>query len=170
MGPVPGRRVYFSFHYENDIWRASNVRNASKVDAVSPFGWSDASLWEESKHKGTTEIQRMIDAGLKGTTVTAVLIGSETSNRPWVTYAIEKSIARDNGLLGVHIDKIKDRSKRRGKRGAVPKALREGNYKIHDWSRSSLGRWVEHAAIDAGKDCLKHSRPHCFTCRWLWWY
>ena len=164
------RRVFFSFHYENDIWRASNVRNASKVDAVAPFGWSDASLWEQAKRRGATEIQHLIDEGLQGTSVTAVLIGSETSNRPWVRYEIERSIERGNGLLGVHIHTIKDQSQRRSKRGVVPEALRTGGYRIYDWNRSNFGRWVEHAAIDAGKDCLKHGRTNCFMCRWLWWY
>jgi hypothetical protein len=28
---MPGRRVFFSFHYEQDVWRATNVRNAGKV-------------------------------------------------------------------------------------------------------------------------------------------
>lgn len=167
---MPGRRVYFSFHYENDIWRASNVRNASKVDAVAPFGWTDASLWEEAKRKGTAEIQRLIDVGLKGTSVTAVLIGSDTSTRPWVTHEIEKSIERGNGLLGVRIHSIQDQSQRRSGRGAAPKALRKGCYRTYDWNRNNFGRWVKHAAIDAGKDCLKHGRTHCFMCRWMWWY
>ena len=164
------RRVFFSFHYENDIWRASNVRNASKVDAVAPFGGSDASLWEEAKRNGASEIQHLIDEGLKGTSVTAVLIGSETSIRPWVKYEIEKSIERGNGLLGVRIHTIEDQNQRRSKRGAVPKSLRTSGYQIYDWNRSSFGRWVEHAAIDAGKDCLKHGRTRCIMCRWLWWY
>jgi hypothetical protein len=32
---MAGRRVYFSFHYDNDIWRASNVRNSARFDAVA---------------------------------------------------------------------------------------------------------------------------------------
>jgi hypothetical protein len=79
---MSGRRVFFSFHYEQDIWRATNMRNVGKVDATAAAGWEDASLWEEAKKKGRSEIERLIDAGLKGTSVTAVLIGSETASRP----------------------------------------------------------------------------------------
>jgi hypothetical protein len=43
----------------------------------------------------------MILKHLENTSVTVVLIGTETANRPWVKYEIEQSIARKNGLLGV---------------------------------------------------------------------
>lgn len=165
---MSGRRVFFSFHYENDVWRATNVRNAGKVDATAAAGWDDASLWEEAKRKGKAEIERLIDSRLKGTSVTAVLIGSDTASRPWVTYEIEKSIERGNGLLGVRIHWIRDQDGQRSKRGSVPAAL--SGYRVYDWNRSSFGRWVEHAAIDAGKPCLKHDRKGCFMCMWLWWW
>jgi len=165
---MSGRRVFFSFHYEGDVWRATNVRNAGKVDAAAAAGWDDASLWEDAKRKGKTEIEYLIDSGLKGTSVTAVLIGSETASRPWVTYEIEKSIERGNGLLGVRIHGIRDQDSHRSKRGSVPKAL--NGYRVYDWHGGSFGRWVEHAAIDAGKPCLAHDRKKCVICRWLWWW
>ena len=164
------KRVFFSFYYEQDVWRATNVRNAGKVDARAAAGWTDASLWEEANRKGRTEIERLIDAGLKGTSVTAVLIGSETASRPWVTYEIEKSIERGNGLLGVRIHALKDQDRHRSRRGGVPEALNGRGYRVYDWSRSSFARWVEYAALDADKPCLSHDRKHCFMCRWLWWW
>jgi hypothetical protein len=167
---MPGRRVFFSFHYEQDVWRATNVRNAGKVDSTAAAGWDDASLWEEAQCKGDAEIKRLIDAGLKGTSVTAVLIGSETASRPWVIHEIEKSIERGNGLLGVRIHNIKDQDRHRSRRGKVPTALSRGGYRVYEWNRSSFGRWVEYAAPDAGKKCLTHDREQCFACRWLWWW
>jgi hypothetical protein len=167
---MPGRRVFFSFHYERDIWRATNVRNAGKVDATTAAGWDDASLWEEAKRSGRSEVECRIDVGLKGTSVTAVLIGSETADRPWVTYEIEQSIERGNGLLGIRIHGLQDQDRHRSKRGAVPEALNAGGYRVYDWSRSSFGRWVEQAALDANKPCLSHDRKHCFMCRWMRWW
>jgi hypothetical protein len=167
---MSGRSVFFSFHYEQDIWRATNVRNAGKVDAAAAAGWNDASLWEEAKRKGKPEIERLIDAGLKGTSVTAVLVGTETSTRPWVSYEIEKSIQRGNGLLAVRIHSVKDQSGHRSRRGKVPEAVRANPCRVYDWNRSSFGHWVEVAALEAGKECLAHDRPHCFMCRWLWWW
>ena len=56
------RRVFFSFHYERDIWRANQVRNSwvTQPDRESA-GFFDASLWEEAKRKGDAAIKKMID-------------------------------------------------------------------------------------------------------------
>jgi hypothetical protein len=87
-----------------------------------------------------------------------------------VTYEIEESIRRANGLLEVRIDGIKDQEGRRSRRGSVPKALSDSRYRVYEWKASSLRRWVEHAAIDAGKPCLSHQKKNCFMCRWMRWW
>lgn len=166
---MPGRRVFFSFHYEEDVWRASNLRNAGQFDAAAAAGWDDASLWEEAKKKGDAAIRRLIDNGLKNTSVTAVLIGEKTSTRPWVTYEIKKSIERGNGLLGVRIHGIGDKKGRKGKSGAVPTALKDGGYPVYNWNRKKLSYEVEQAAIKAGKPCLAHGSQGCWSCRFVNW-
>jgi hypothetical protein len=47
------RRVFFSFHYERDLWRAGQVRNSwvTKPDREAAGFW-DAAAWEEVKKKG----------------------------------------------------------------------------------------------------------------------
>jgi hypothetical protein len=166
---VPGRRVFFSFHYELDVWRAANVRNAGKVDATTAAGWTDASIWEEAKKKGRTELERLIQSALQGTSVTAVLIGSETATRPWVKYEIQQSIIRGNGLIGIRIHKIKDQHGERSTRGPIPELLKGGEYRTYDWDRDYFGRRVEWAAIDAGKACISHDVANCIWCRRHWW-
>jgi len=145
------RRVFFSFHYQRDVWRASIVRNSHIVDGTAAAGFHDASLWEEAKKKGDAAIQRMIDAALAKTTVTTVLIGAETANRDWVDYEIKKSIERGNGLLGIYIDQIKDQYGKTSARGLVPKALLAAKAPVYEWNSSKFGEWVEAAAIKAGK-------------------
>lgn len=166
---MPGRRVFFIFHYEQDVWRAANVRNAGKVDATTAADWADASIWEEAKRKGRSELERLIKAALKGTSVTAVLIGAETASRPWVAYEIQQSIRRGNGLIGVRVHKIKDQHGQRSRRGPSPELLEKDGYRIYDWDRNNFGRWVEWAAIEAGKACLSHEEVNCFGCRRHWW-
>lgn len=161
--------MFFSFHYEADVWRAANIRNAGQVDATTAAGWSDASIWEEAKLKGRAELERLIQSALVGTSVTAVLIGSETADRPWVTYEIQQSIDRGNGLLGVRIHKIRDQYGRTSRRGQVPRLLEQGRCRVYDWNRRDFGRWVEWAAVEAGKTCLKHGRAQCFDCQRHWW-
>lgn len=164
---MAGRRVFFSFHYKEDVWRASNARNAGQFDARAAAGWADASLWEKTKQKGPAAIRRLIDAGLDGTSVTAVLIGAHTAQRDWVAYEIERSIERGNGLLGVRIHKMEDQHGKRSTRGPVPKALDHDGYRVYTWDASRFGKWVELAAIDAGKKCLRHQDKGCGRCKFV---
>lgn len=147
------RRVFFSFHYERDVWRASVVRNSwlTKPDRESA-GFFDAGLWEEAKKKGPTSIKKMIDDALKNTSVTAVLIGNQTANRDYVKYEIEQSVARGNGLLGVWIHKIKNSKGLMDDAGSNPLPSK---YKVYAWNNDkgsvNFGSWVEAAAKAAGK-------------------
>src|SRR3990172_610485 len=102
------RRVFFSFHYERDVSRANVVRNSWVTQDREAAGFFDAGLWEEAKRKGDAAIKKMIDDALQNTSVTAVLIGKETSSRPYVQYEIDQSMARGNGLVGVWINAIKN--------------------------------------------------------------
>lgn len=145
------RRVFFSFHYQNDIQPVNVVRNAHIVEGTAAAGFHDASLWEEAKKKGDTEVKKMIDAALIGTTVTVVLIGERTASRQYVRYEIEKSLARGNGLLGIHIHNIPSWDGRPRSRGVVPAALISAGAPVYDWDRSKFGGWVEAAAQKAGR-------------------
>jgi len=111
------RRVYFAFHYQRDIWRVNEVRNCWVTQDREAAGFYDASLWEEVKKKGDDAIKRMIDEGLRNTSVTVALIGKETSNRKWVRYEIQKSHKDGKGLLGVYIHGLKDASERTDEKG-----------------------------------------------------
>ena len=102
------RRVFFSFHYQRDVWRANVVRNSGVVIGSAAAGFHDASLWEEAKKKGDAAIKKLIDGALENTSVTAVLIGAKTAGRKYINYEIDKSIERGNGIFGIHIHNIKD--------------------------------------------------------------
>jgi len=114
------RRVYFAFHYQRDIWRVNEVRNSWVTQEREEAGFYDASLWEESKKKGDLAIKRMINAGIQNTSVTCVLIGTETFKRRWVQYEIVKSFDKGNGLLGVYIDSLADKDRNTCPRGKNP--------------------------------------------------
>ena len=101
------RKVFFSFHYD-DVTRANVVRNSDVITRQYQTGarFYDKSLWEEAKKLGPLAIKRMIDSALDGSSVTCVLIGQQTWQRPWVRYEILKSLARGNGILGVQIHNV----------------------------------------------------------------
>jgi hypothetical protein len=161
------RRVFFSFHYERDIWRASQVRNSwvMKPDRESAGFW-DAASWEEVKKRGREAVERWINNQLDGTSVTAVLIGAETSTREYVGYEIERSHEIRNGLLGIYIHNLKDASGWVDAKGSNPfdnwyvtingqQRYFSSIYPTYDWVQdvgySNLGTWVERAAQTAGR-------------------
>lgn len=139
------RKVFFSFHYERDLWRVNVVRNSGMVEGVAAAGFNDQSLWEETKKRGDDAIKRLIDRGLNGTSVTVVLIGAETFRRKYVSYEIEKTVALRNGLLGVRIHNIKDRNGLTDSAGPVPDALAKTGAPVYVWEYGKLGDWVEQA-------------------------
>jgi MTH538 TIR-like domain (DUF1863) len=139
------RRVFFSFHYQRDLWRVNVVRNSGAVEGVSAAGFHDASLWEETTKRGDAAIKKLIDSGLNGTSGTIVLIGADTANRSYVSYEIEQSVARCNGILGIRINTIKDQNGKTDIAGPVPTALVKIGAPVYNWEYGRLGEWVEQA-------------------------
>lgn len=114
------KRVFFSFHYQDVIeFRANVVRNHN-VTKGDNGGFFDASIWESAKRTGDIALKRLINDGLNNTSVTAVLIGSETYARRWVRYEIMKSIERGNSVIGIHINSIGGRDSQTKAKGPNP--------------------------------------------------
>ena len=139
------RKVFFSFHYQRDLWRANVVRNSAFVDGIAAAGFQDASLWEETKRKGETAIKKLIDDGLNESSVTVVLVGALTASRRYVSYEIEQSLARGNGILGIRIESIKDQFGATDAPGPIPVALERSGAPLYAWEYGRLGEWVEAA-------------------------
>lgn len=140
------RVVFFSFHYQRDVWRANVVRNSGVVIGEAAAGFRDASLWEEAKKKGDPAIKKMIDDALLGTTVTVVLIGNQTANRKYVNYEIEESLKRGNGLIGLRIHNIRDQNGYTDAPGSIPAKLSDNGYPTYTWTNSEdFKSWVENA-------------------------
>jgi MTH538 TIR-like domain (DUF1863) len=146
------RRVFFSFHYQRDIFRINQIRSIPNITGTSAAGFQDASLWEESKKKGRAAIEKMIDDALFNTTVTVVCIGSQTAGRQYVNYEIEKSIARGNGVIGIQIAHLIGHDKKADAQGATPKLLTDNDIKIYKYvDHEKLAARIEEAAKAAGK-------------------
>lgn len=145
------KRVFFSFHYKDvSDFRANVVRQhwVTKPDRGAA-GFFDASIWESAKTTGIQAVKRLINRELKGTSVTCVLIGSETYSRPWVRYEILRSVYCGNKILGVHINAIADKNRRTKANGPNPFSYL--GYKFSDDGKTlSLyegkgGKWVKYA-------------------------
>jgi hypothetical protein len=157
------RKMFFSFHYERDGWRAGQVRNCNVVSGDDQYGFIDAVDWESIKKKGDAAVERWIDDQLKNTSVTALLIGAETASREWVQREIEKSWNRGNGIVGIWIHNIKDQNQNTDTPGRNPLddfklpngTLLSSVCKAYDWvindGRKNLGKWADEAAEIRGK-------------------
>lgn len=101
------RHVFYSFHFQNDIFRVNQVRNrwltyGNQIQS----GIIDHAEFEKIMRTGRGAVEKWIDSQLEGTTATVVLIGSETLNREFVKYEICQSIKRNNAILGVYINNL----------------------------------------------------------------
>lgn len=159
------RRVFFSFHHQGDILRVGQVRNSWLLRGErEDLGFVDSAEWESIKRNGDAAVKRWIETQLNGTSVTVVLIGQETANRPWVIHEIIESHNRGNGLIGIKIHNIKDLHGRYGVQGPNPfdyvtitstgRALSQ-IYPIYDWvvdnGYQNMPQWIEDAARKAGR-------------------
>jgi hypothetical protein len=115
------KRVYFAFHYQDVIdFRANVVRKHNFLGGVESAGYYDHSIWEEAKKTSPLALKRLINGELGNTTVTAVLIGSETYARRWVRYELMKSVERGNRLVGIHINGIAGKDRKTKPNGPNP--------------------------------------------------
>lgn len=101
------RRVFYSFHYQQDVFRTGQVRNIGAVEGNKLASDND---WEKVKAGGDEAIKRWIDGQLTGRSCTVVLIGAETAGRPWIKHEIQKSWEKRMGLLGIHIHRLLDQN------------------------------------------------------------
>lgn len=164
------RQVFFSFHYDEDIWRVNQIRHVGVTRDWESLPFMDAASWEAVKRRGEAAVTSWIDRQLEGTGVTVVLIGSQTARRKYVNYEIQESHNQGKGLLGIYIHQLKNQFGQTATKGSNPLAnvtIQEnglyGPYKMplsdiyptYDWQwdngYQNIGRWIEEAAKKAGR-------------------
>lgn len=124
------RRVFFSFHYQPDNWRAATIRSIGTIDSSSVATDNE---WESIKKGGDTAIQRWIDGQISGRSCGIVLIGSETAGRKWINYEIKKCWDNGKGLLGIYIHNLKNSAGIQSIKGSDPFAtftLKDGTVRL----------------------------------------
>lgn len=97
------RKVFFSFHYGNDNWRVSQVRNIWVIKWNESISDNDREkTWNDKK------IKEWIDNQLKQCSCTVVLIWKETAGRKWINYEIKESWDKGKWIVWIYIHNIKD--------------------------------------------------------------
>lgn len=156
------RRVFYSFHYKPDNWRASQVRNIGVVEGNQPAKDND---WETITKGGDKAVQKWIDDQLNGRSCTVVLIGKDTAGRKWIDYEIETSWNSKKGVMGIYVHNLKDSGGKQTTKGKNPfdkftmkrdgKALSSivktydppysDSKQAYDYINQNLSKWIEEA-------------------------
>ena len=129
------RRIYFSFQYRGNLARVNAVRKLPNAVAYSAAGFDNPGLWNKTCRRGQAAVKQMIDSALANTTVTVVCIGQQSSaNDIYVGYEIERSLARGNGIVGLHIHNLCDRQGRTAERSPPPPRIAMSGYRVYDYA------------------------------------
>lgn len=154
------RRVFYSFHYSNDNWRASQVRNIGSVEGNKPATDND---WEAVKRGGDEAIKRWINGQMNGKSAVVVLVGEKTAGRKWIKHEIKKAWESGKGLIGICIHNLKDGSGNQSREGRNPfeditlngKKLSTivslknppylGSQTVYNYIGENLERWIKEA-------------------------
>jgi hypothetical protein len=169
------KRVYFAFHYEDVIdFRANVVRKHNFTGGVEAAGYYDHSIWEAAKNTNPLSLKRLINKELEGTSVTAILIGSQTYARPWVRYEIIKSVERSNRVIGIHINNIPGKDQQTKALGPNPfdylglEISADGkNASPTEWLNNAWQRYSEIPQWTVKERPLAERGKHFQLSRWL---
>src|SRR5208283_1956435 len=113
VGQQMARRVFFSFHFENDYSRAVQVRQIGSLEGNLELPADD---WEAMKRKGA--VARWIDGQFLGRSCAIVLVGARTAGRKWIDYEIKRAWQLEKGLVGIRIHRLPDSNGRPSAAGA----------------------------------------------------
>ncbi|MDC2614061.1 MULTISPECIES: TIR domain-containing protein [Bacteroides] len=113
------RKVFYSFHFDNDNWRAGQIRNIGYIEGDKPV---NGNKWEDVKSKSESVIKDWIDENLRDKSCLIVLIGEKTSERKWVNYEINRAWELGKAVCGVYIHKLENALGEQSSKGKNPLA------------------------------------------------
>lgn len=156
------KKVFYSFHFDNDVFRVQQIRNIGVIDGNEPVKPNE---WETIKRSGNKAIENWIDENIKRKDIVVVLVGEETHERPWVDYEIRKAWELGKPVMGIYIHNIncmKNGVCRKGQNPFEKYNIRGTNFsrivKCHDPGtdayndiKNNLERWIDEAAIIRAK-------------------
>jgi hypothetical protein len=154
------RKCFYSFHYQPDNWRVSQVRSIGSLEDNPPAKDND---WEEVKKGGDAAITDWIQTQLTNRSCAIILAGKDTANRKWINYEICEAWKKGMGVVVVYIHNLKDKDGNQTTKGNNPlDHINLGSKKlssiakaydppssisteVYDHIKNNLADWVEEA-------------------------
>lgn len=156
------RKIFYSFHYTPDNWRAAQVRNMGVIEGNQAVSDND---WETITSGGDDAIREWIADQLVGKSCAVVLVGKETAGRKWITHEIQEAWNANKGVVGIHIHNLRDSNQNQCLMGNNPfdhLSLKQGGTKlssivkiynppyldssyVYGYIKDNISDWVEEA-------------------------
>lgn len=111
------RRVFFSFHYNEDACRVAQIRNIGVIEGEKVVHDNE---WEEVRKKDSKSIEKWIEEQMGARSCAVVCIGTQTASRPWVKKEIEKAWNAGKGIVGIYIHNLKHPQNGQSPKGLNP--------------------------------------------------
>ena len=111
------RKVFTSFHYIPDNWRASQIRSMGKIEGNSVVS---SNSWEEVTGGGDKAIKKWIDDNMNGKSCVVVFVGKNTAGRKWINYEIKKAWEDGKGVFGIYVHNLKNSDGEQTTKGGNP--------------------------------------------------
>lgn len=111
------KKIFTSFHYKPDNWRASQIRNMGKLEGNSI---ATTNKWEEVTDGGDAAIEKWIDDNMSGKSCVVVFVGENTAGRKWIKHEIKKAWEEKRGLFGIYVHNLKDIEGNQSSKGRNP--------------------------------------------------
>lgn len=154
------RKIFYSFHFDNDVFRVQQIRNIGVIEGNEP---TTPNTWEQIK-RSPNGVQNWISENLKGKSCLIVLIGSETSKRPWVKYEIEQAWKAGKAVFGIYIHNLNCLRNGTCSKGAnpfdqfnftkangqayVPIVYDPPSWRAYNHISENISAWIERAIAD----------------------
>lgn len=155
------RQIFYSFHYDNDVFRVQQIRNMGVLEGNEPVS---ANAWETVKRGGDKAIEKWIEDNMKYKSCVVVLVGEDTHKRPWIKHEIQKAWENKKGLVGIYIHNLKDPKTGKCSKGTNPFeqfSFKDGtklsskvschnpdSTDAYKYIKDNLDKWIEQAIKD----------------------
>lgn len=145
---MPKRRIFISYNHKDQAQaKGFNLLQWNKNVDLEFVG---RHLLDPVKSHDETYIWSKVKEQLSGSSVTVVLLGSETCNSQWVADEIRASVEKDqpNGVVAI---RLKDQNPPLPGDSVVGKALEDCGAEVIDWNPHEFGDAIERAYRAAGR-------------------
>lgn len=127
------KKVFLSFHYDNDVMRTQLIRNLGSINDNQLIQPNE---WENVKRGGQQAIRNWINDQMNYKDCVIVLIGEDTANRDWVKEEIKLAKEKGKPMFGIYIHNLKDPNTGKCKKGKNPFdavfGINNHNYQTYD--------------------------------------